>query len=201
MPRAATPPYRESMIEVRRRPSFEDLYRQIVALPENQVGEILEPGVLRTMSRPGQAHRHASRMLVQALNPAEGRIGGGPWWLEVEAEVKLLGDRLVVPDIAGWRDVEASTLATNPITTVPDWCCEILSPSTGADDRTLKLPLYAQAGVGHVWLLDPTLRTLEVYATRDGTASLLTAARAADRVHPAPLDVEVDLARLWLESA
>jgi hypothetical protein len=32
----------------------------------------------------------------------------------------------------------------------------------GATDRADKVPLYAAAGVRHVWLVDPLLRTLEV---------------------------------------
>jgi len=41
-------------------PTFEELYEQVRALPEHLTGEILEPGVLRTISRPGKAHRRAT---------------------------------------------------------------------------------------------------------------------------------------------
>lgn len=47
---------------------------------------------------------------------------------------------------------------------VPDWVCEILSPSTRSKDREIKLPLYATRGVNHVWLLDPVAQTLEAAA-------------------------------------
>ena len=47
---------------------------------------------------------------------------------------------------------------------VPDWLCEILSPSTRSKDREIKLPLYARRGVNHVWLLDPVAQTLEAAA-------------------------------------
>ena len=42
--------------ESRRRPSFEELYRRIEDLPQGITGQILEPGVLTTMSRPGLGH-------------------------------------------------------------------------------------------------------------------------------------------------
>jgi hypothetical protein len=42
-------------------PTFDDLYAEIAALPEGVTGEILEPGVLRTMSRPGKRHRSAAK--------------------------------------------------------------------------------------------------------------------------------------------
>ena len=49
------------------------------------------------------------------------------------------------------------------MTQAPDWVCEVLSPSTGAIDRGRKMRIYAREGVGHLWLVDPLARTLEVY--------------------------------------
>ena len=40
---------------------------------------------------------------------------------------------------------------------VPDWVCEVLSPSTQSLDRTVKLPLFAEHGVPHVWLVELAL--------------------------------------------
>lgn len=57
-----------------------------------------------------------------------------------------------------------SACRTSPTTNTlaPDWVCEVISPSTGALDRARKLPLYAAAGVGHAWRVEPLERTLEV---------------------------------------
>ena len=57
----------------------------------------------------------------------------------------------------------------------PDWVCEILSPATARIDRVEKLPIYAAHGVQHAWLVDPDLRTLEVFEIRDGKWLLLRA--------------------------
>ena len=46
---------------------------------------------------------------------------------------------------------------------VPDWVCEILSPSTASKDREIKMPLYARYAVAFAWLVDPQARTLEAY--------------------------------------
>ena len=35
-------------------------------------------------------------------------------------------------------------------------------------DRAQKLPLYAQTGVEHAWLMDPVARRVEVFAQHDG---------------------------------
>ena len=60
-------------------PSFDELYERIRALPEGVTGEILEPGALRTMSRPGKAHRRASRKLLRRLEAFDASEGGSGW--------------------------------------------------------------------------------------------------------------------------
>jgi len=185
----------------RKLPTFEELYKQIEALPEHVTGQILEAGVLVTMPRPGAAHERVDCMLSDVLRQFDVRTRGVGWWIRREYEVRMLGDRLVVPDYSGWRVDRVPKLpADNPMTLVPDWCCEILSPSTAKYDRTLKLPIYAKAGVGFVWLIDPDLRTFEVYESVDGRATLVASARDDERVAPPPFDVEVQLAEWWLES-
>lgn len=70
--------------------------------------------------------------------------------------------RATYEDLAGWR-LERMPIITNEtpyFTLSPDWACEVLSPSTAKLDRAKKLPLYARERVGHVWLVDPALRTL-----------------------------------------
>src|SRR5215212_2887797 len=84
-------------------PTFDALYEQIRALPENLTGEILEPGVLRTMSRPGKRHRRAARLLLHNLDSYDKNVGGIGWWIDVEAEIRFPGGRLLVPDICGFR--------------------------------------------------------------------------------------------------
>ena len=45
--------------------------------------------------------------------------------------------------------------------------CEVLSASTRKLDLCGKRPIYAREGVGHLWLVDPVARTLEVFELRD----------------------------------
>src|SRR5688572_9720181 len=103
-------------------PTFEDLYEQIRALPENLTGEILEPGVLRTMSRPGKRHRRAAMVCLDNLRRFNANVGGSGWWIEVEAEVLFPGPRLAVPDLCGFRVERVPELPDeNPLTILPDW--------------------------------------------------------------------------------
>ncbi|HVH42782.1 MAG TPA: Uma2 family endonuclease [Labilithrix sp.] len=154
-------------------PPFEELYRRIVELPEGVTGEILERGTLETMGRPGRDHRAAARRAGRSLDEFDENVGGSGWWIEVEAEVRLLRDYLTVPDLAGWRTERVQTLPNeNPISIVPDWVCEILSPSTRRTDRSRKLPLYARAEVPWIWLLDTEAKTVEVFESVNARATL-----------------------------
>lgn len=84
------------------------------------------------------------------------------------------------------------------ITLAPDWVCEVLSPSTAKLDRTAKLPVYARERVSPVWLVDPLLKTLEMYPL-DGDAYRLVGTHAEDaKVRAEPFDaIELELGALW----
>jgi Uma2 family endonuclease len=182
-----------------RLPTFEDLYAEIERLPEGVIGEILEPGVLHTKPRPAKAHRNAAKRLLLALGRADIGQGGTGWWIEVECEVRL-GQRLFDPDLAGWRVERVPEQPDeNPVTIVPDWTCEILSPGTARTDRTIKLPHYARSRVPWIWLVDPAFHTVEVYETDpSGRPVLVLAAGESDVVKLPPFDGEIALSGLWM---
>lgn len=81
---------------------------------------------------------------------------------------------------------------------MPDWICEILSPSTAKKDRAVKLPCYARYGVAHAWLVDPEARMLEAYELREGAWTLIAVLKDDDAVSLPPFDaVSFSLADLW----
>jgi Uma2 family endonuclease len=182
----------------RKLPSFDELYAEVRALLEGMTGEILEPGVLRTMSRPGKNHRRAALRMLRGLDSFNQSLGGTGWWLEVEAEVLLAAGRLAVPDLSGWRVERVPELPDdNPIAIVPDFCADVLSSSTARVDKAVKLPLYARSGVAWVWLVDPELRLVEVYETIDGRPTWITSAQDEDRRVLPPFGVEIDVGPWW----
>lgn len=183
----------------RRARSFDELYAEIVRLPEGSTGEILEEGVLRVMSRPGRRHRRAATACLDALSGSNANLRGSGWWIEVETEIRFPVDRLAVPDLSGWRVERVPDLPDeNPLTVLPDWCYEILSPSTARDDKRLKLPLYARSGVPWAWLVDPALRMVEVYQTVGGLPALVTTAQDDDEVVLPPFPMTLTLGGWWL---
>jgi Uma2 family endonuclease len=98
-------------------------------------------------------------------------------------ELHFVRDReVLVPDLAGWHRERMPVLPDgHRFEIVPDWVCEVLSPSTRSKDREIKMPLYARYGVGHAWLVDPDTQTLEAYEPRGAQWSQL-AVFAADSV-------------------
>jgi Uma2 family endonuclease len=187
-----------TMSAAKRTPTFDELYLEIERLAPGLTGQVLTPGVLTTMSRPGASHDYTLANCEHALSRFDQRIGGHGWWIRQEFEVRFPGDRLAVPDLAGWRaDPHPELPDDNPLRIIPAWCAEVLSRSTASDDRTLKLPLFASTGVAHVWLMDPSLRTIEVYESVDRRPTLVATARDADVVRLPPFDAELALGTWW----
>jgi len=138
-------------------------YADIEALPPSMVGEIVF-GVLHAQPRPAPKHSLSAIQLGHEMTGPFNRGRGGPggWIFLTEPELHL-GPHVVVPDIAGWKRERLTPFPeTAFISTPPDCLCEVLSPSTLALDRTDKLTVYAEYGVGHCWYVDPLARTLEV---------------------------------------
>jgi Uma2 family endonuclease len=186
------------MPPARRRATYEDL----LGVPDTKVAEILD-GELVVNPRPAIPHAAVTSALGEELGPPfkRGRGGPGGWIILDEPELHLGAD-VLVPDLAGWRRTRMPEIPTTPaIELPPDWVCEVLSPSTAAIDRAVKLPIYSRAGVPHAWLVDPHARTLEVLERdpNDGkTWRILGVWRDDAKVRAVPFDaIELDLAILW----
>ena len=179
-------------------------YADLEAVPPHLVAEILF-GRLVTHPRPAPRHSLAASALGGELHGSFQRGKGGPGgWIFLDEPELHLGKHVAVPDIAAWRLERLPELPdTAYIETPPDWVCEVLSPSTERHDRGEKRLIYAQAGVRHVWHLDPVLKLLEVFELKDGKWLLLDVVRDAGEVRLAPFDaVPLELAALWpLDSA
>jgi len=110
---------------------------------------------------------------------------------------------VLVPDLAAWRRERLPSLPDAPFMSVaPDWLCEVLSPGTRALDRVKKLHVYARERVTHVWLIDPTERTLEVFRLQESHFVLVETFAGDGGVRAEPFEqVELQLAALWVGPA
>lgn len=177
--------------------TFEQVYAAIRALPEGQTGMILEPGELTVMSRPHPRHQFAMHGIRFALSGLDRMTGGQGWWFLSEVEVRF-GERLVVPDILGVRVERMPEVPDdNPLCLVPDWTCEVLSPSTARIDRLKKLRIYAAQGVAWTWLVDPENKTIECFETHDRLPRQAIVAELADTVALPPFGIPIDVKAIW----
>jgi Uma2 family endonuclease len=191
------------MSAVLKPPHEQSLYQQLIDLPENVTGEIIA-GRLYAQPRPSPRHSLAQSDLGGLLlGPYRfGRDGPGGWWIIDEPEIHFVRDvEVFVPDLAGWRKERMPQIPDDRcFEGVPDWVCEVLSPSTAKKDRALKLPLYARYGVAYAWLVDPLARTLETLGLQQGHWLLNQTFKDDDPVRAAPFDaIEFRLSDLWGE--
>lgn len=180
----------------RKRATYEDL----LALPPNVKGEILD-GVLYTQPRPRSWHVLGASGLQELLGPPFRRGVGGPggWWILVEPGIELPDSPEVSPDLAGWRRERMPNLPRREaIKVVPDWVCEILSPSTVVYDQHTKKRFYAKHGVRWLWIIDPEARLLTAHRLQNGGWFEVGSWVGDDRARIEPFDaIELSLADIW----
>ena len=175
-------------------------YADLQALPEGVKGEIID-GELFVQPRPRAVHARAEASIVSDLQGPYDRGRGGPggWWILPEPGIELPRSPEFSPDVAGWRRDRLPELPEDTaIQVVPDWICEILSPTTRAYDHVKKRPFYAQIGVAWLWYVDLEARTVTVSRLVEGSW-LEVAVHGGDekvRLEPFP-EAALDLALWW----
>ncbi|MBN8610411.1 MAG: Uma2 family endonuclease [Deltaproteobacteria bacterium] len=177
-------------------------YEALLTLPEGERAEVIS-GVLQSLPAPRPRHSKVQRVLGSVIGAPfdddDGVGGPGGWWIFLEVDVELTRHDVVRPDVSGWHRERLADADQRPFTTVPDWVCEITSPSTVQHDRVTKRRLYAQHGVRHYWLVDPETRLLEALELRDGQWVELGVYDDTAVVRIAPFEaVELAIGRLFL---
>jgi len=181
-------------------------YADLLALPEDVRAEISN-GEIVTSPAPLPKHSKAQRALGgfigRPFDDDDGHGAPGGWWIFIEVDVRLGPHDVVRPDLAGWRRERLPEPGDQrPIDVAPDWVCEILSPSTAARDRTTKRDLYAKHGIGHYWIVDVDVRTLEAFELAGDKWVLLGTFGETATVRIDPFaEVELAVGRLFLPRA
>lgn len=179
-------------------------YEDLLALPEGVKAEILH-GALVVPPAPWPRHSGVQGKLRafvgRPFDDDDGLGGPGGWWIFLEVDVRLRPHDIVRPDLAGWRRERLpDPWDERPIDVVPNWICEVISPSNAGADRVTKRNLYAESGVAHTWIADPLARTLETFrldpSSRMWGNEGAFDATAVARVPPFEA-IELDLARIF----
>ena len=169
--------------------------------PSERFHEILEGELVRKVM-PGARHGSAQRSLSGLLDPYD-REGGsgrpGGWWLMSEVEILLPGRQPVRPDLVGWRIARMPELPEEfPVRLLPDWVCEVVSPSDPRRDTVIKFQDYARAGIPHYWLLDLAEKRFTAFRLTDGHYTLQAEGRPGDTLKVEPFEqVELPIGYLF----
>jgi Uma2 family endonuclease len=179
-------------------------YDDLMKVPEHMVAEIID-GELIASPRPASPHALAASGIGSDLFGRFNRPPGDPeapggWWILYEPELHL-GPDVIVPDLAGWGRARMPSLPNvAAFDLAPDWVCEVVSPSTARVDRVRKMRIYARERVGHLWIVEPIARTVEVYRLEGDRWLVASTHAGADRTRAEPFEeVELDMSRWWIE--
>ncbi|MBI1742606.1 Uma2 family endonuclease [Candidatus Acetothermia bacterium] len=150
-------------------------YEDYKSLPESETKRYeLLGGELVMVPAPLTYHQRVSRNLEGFLwdfvkDNELGEVYSAP----IDVVLGRPGKEDVVqPDILFVAKDRLSIIAEEEIRGAPDLVVEIFSPSTAERDRTYKKRLYGRNGVKELWLVDPDLKTVEVFQwTRRGFQS------------------------------
>ena len=168
-------------------------------LDEDVEGELVD-GALAEEEMPSFVHEAVVYWLLMLL---------GPYFRERGGRVAGSGVKLAVrPGRGRLADVVCFGPGKRPeprgvVRTAPDIVVEVVSPTPADEhrDRVEKPDDYAALGVPHYWLVDPELRSFEVWRLgADGRYVLARAARAGKVADvPGCEGLVVDLDALWAE--
>ena len=135
-------------------------YRDLVALPDDQLRHELIDGEHIVTPSPSTVHQTISVNLVRLLLPyldrhCLGRLLYAPF------DVKLSPFTVLVPDLV-YFTADRFTRVVNEkhATAAPDLVVEILSPGTRRRDKGRKRAVYDREGVQEYWIVDPESRSV-----------------------------------------
>lgn len=129
-------------------------------------------GVLVDKEAAGNRHSGAHNGVQVALGGLfrgrgdDSRPGG--WVFRTDPSILAPTGDVVQPDVAGWKRERAPADDEFPLTSSPDWVCEVMY-SSHLRDMVQKHPIYRVMRVGHYWAIDLKANVLTVYRwTPDG---------------------------------
>lgn len=140
-------------------------------LPEGQKTEFINGEVI-VHSPVKLRHNLASKHLLMLLDTYVRKRGLG--LVGHEKILVALTRNDYEPDVCFFSTAKARTFQPDQmIFPAPDFVAEVLSPSTEAVDRGIKLEDYAAHGVDEYWIVDPEHERLEQYLLAGETYELV----------------------------
>lgn len=139
----------------------------IFALPDEVWAELID-GQIYYMSAPTRTHqRIAGEMHLAVANYIKSKGGDCEVYIPPFG-VYLFGDdsTYVLPDLVVVCD--PSKLEEKGCVGAPDWVVEVVSPSSGKMDYSIKLDKYRKSGVREYWAINSKTRIVLIYRFSEG---------------------------------
>jgi Uma2 family endonuclease len=141
-------------------------FEQFRELPSDGKRYELVHGKVHVTPAPATRHQLTLQNLSENLGPYIHRNHLGEL-CQSPLDIRLAEETVLQPDLIFISNARAGIIQENWIQGSPDLAVEVLSPATAGHDRAVKLPIYAEAGVPEVWLIDPKAKTVEVLRLRE----------------------------------
>jgi Uma2 family endonuclease len=174
-------------------------YEDYVTLPDDgRRYEILD-GELAVSPAPTSRHQLACENLGHALSIwVRARKLGRIWRAPID--LILAPTTVVQPDLLYVSNARRAIVSERGLESAPDLVIEILSDSTAARDRGVKMQIYARYGVPHYWILDTKDRLLETYVRGNATYERTALYRDGDVIGPdLPEGFTMPVVEIWSE--
>jgi Uma2 family endonuclease len=177
---------------LRRKLGYEDYAR--LPTGDGKRYEILD-GELYVTPAPTPLHQRLSKRLQRRLEDYFEARGLGEVF-NAPIDVVLAAHDIVEPDlviVAGPGQISERAIEGVPLLVV-----EVLSPSSRAQDRGIKMQRYGNVGIPHYWIVDPDAETIQCWRLEGGAYRLVAEPCVPELLrHPDWPDLSIDLAALW----
>jgi Uma2 family endonuclease len=166
------------------------------ALDEDDSRELVD-GVLEEAEVPSALHEIIVSWLHLLLGPYFESRGG---FTLGGIKLAIQPRRGRIPDLACYGP-DKLLPREGVVTVPPDVVVEVVSsrPEDERRDRIAKPQDYAELGAKHYWIVDPWLRSIEIFALDDQSRYVRLVAATGGEVHPVPglPGLKVDVDAMW----
>ncbi|MFN3480770.1 MAG: Uma2 family endonuclease [Thermodesulfovibrionales bacterium] len=138
-------------------------------LPEGAPYQLIEGELVMTPA-PNPRHQLISANIFEKIREFTKQLG---MTLYSPIDVYLGRENAYQPDIIFISKERQDIIQEDGIYGAPDLVIEILSPSTARYDLREKFRVYERTGVKEYWIVDPDMKSVELYTNKDGQFSLI----------------------------
>ncbi len=171
-----------------------------IALPEEEPGELVA-GYLEEEEMPDFVHELLVALLVRLFGnwafPRGGLVAGS------ELKLAIRAGHGRKPDLSVYFPGSPRPRARGLVDVAPDVVVEVVSPRPrdGRRDRIEKTHDYAAFGIRYYWILDPQLRSLEIFELGEDRRYVQALAASSGSLDDVPgcEGLVLDLDTLWDE--